>query len=326
MPDIIQFIHPGGQYQIDKHSNRYCWNKKYTKGIYFWNSGAHCRKFIRSNGDYVDKNDKFVGSEELLFWGEWEPCSHFQMLENSANNPFLPHHIHSPKYCLENQGTMNTDPLIFGTVFYYSNCNNKVQSLQLTPGSIILFGTNYLKPKKSTPCFVLDTVFIVKERIPYSVKNWKSGLDFKQGDILYDITLSKIQKGNYNLYTGENYSNNKKHFSFVPVKKYDQNSKKGFERAKFYLDAKKGKNYLKDIQSVRLGFAYFKRNESIKQCQKFWDLLVANIRKQGFELGVRFDNPPNAEKKSCCCDENPVSQNQEQKAKKVSGCSEKKVC
>lgn len=326
MPDIIQFIHPGGQYQINKHSKRYCWNNKYSDGMYFWNNGAHCRKFLRSRGDYVDRNNKFMKSEELLFWGEWEPCSHFKMLGNPTNNPFLPQHIHYPKYCLKNQGTMNTDPLVFGTDFYYSNCNKKVQSLKLAPGSIILFGTNYLTPKTGKPCFVLDTVFIVKERVSYNAINLKASLGFKKGDILYDITLSKIQEGKFNLYTGENYLNNNRYFSFVPVMKFDENSKNGFERVKFYLDAKIGKNYLKDIQSIRLGFAYFKRNASLKQCQNFWDSLIGKIRSQGFDPGVSFDLPPVPDKNSCNCDKLSESQNKMQETNQPGGCTADKSC
>lgn len=322
MPDIIQFLHPGPEYYISKKtSTRYCWNNKFPDGMYFWNSGAHCRKFLRSNGDYVDKNNNFVQSEELLFWGEWEPCSHFQMLGNPANNPFLPHHIHSPKYCLKNQGGQNTDPLVFGSNFYYSICNQRGKLLKLSIGTIILFGTNYIKPKdNSNPCFVLDTVFIVGASTPYSVNGQISGLNQKPGDILYDITLSKLGNMSLNLYTGEKYSNNKNYYSFAPVKKYSQHSQSGFERAKFYHSEKEDNTYLEGLSKKTQGWSSIKKNVTHEECQSFWNSLVKKIRSQGFELGVRFDKPPAPEKNSCCCDENSGSQNQVQKAKKAGGC------
>ena len=303
MPDIIQFLHPGGQYRISKKpSLRYCWNNNCYDGMYFWNKSSHCRKFLQSLGDYVDANNLLTKSKNLLFWGEWEPCSHFQILSNCSNNLLYPLHTHSPKYCFRKPGTKNTDPLVFGRDFYYSNCNKKVQKLNLVAGSIILFGTNYLKPSNGKPCFVLDTAFLVEKRDPYTVKSCNiSGINFKLGHILFDVTLSKIKNGNFNLYTGINYLTNMNYFSFVPVKEYDEISVKGFERVKFYHNSKTGKYSLNGIHRNRQGFAYFYKNASQKQCQIFWNSLVKKIRKQGFELGVRFDIPPKHNIVNCCC-------------------------
>jgi hypothetical protein len=319
MPDIIQFLHPGGQYQINKKpSSRYCWNTKFVDGMYLWNNCRHCKKFLQSIGDYVDGNNLLIKSKKLLFWGEWEPCSYFQILSNCGYCLFFPLHIHSPKYCFSKPGTKNTDPLVFGSDFYYSNCNKKVQQLNLVPDSIILFGTNYLNPSNGEPCFVLDTIFLVGKRNPYSVKNWNvSGIKFKLGDVLYDVTLSKIKNGKFNLYTGINYSTNKNYFSFVPVKKYDQNSTKGFERVKFYHNAKTGKYSLKGIHRNNRGFAYFHKNASHKHCNIFWDSLVKKIRAQGFELGVRFDLPPAPQRNNCCCSMNDVRQIGNQNPKQI---------
>ena len=63
MPDVFQFIHPGGEHGQDGGGQKR------------WNRGDHKRKFLRVRGEYVDTTGGPPINDELVFWGEWEPES-----------------------------------------------------------------------------------------------------------------------------------------------------------------------------------------------------------------------------------------------------------
>jgi hypothetical protein len=151
---FVQFIHPGGEHKPDHGS------------IKEWNRSAHRRKFLKQPGRYVSEGR--IIESEILFWGEWEPESEVQKIDNPIDKG--PHFIHEPYYILPEsyQGLQNTDPFVFGQVFHYTGCQQRTivgptQLRYLSRGSVILFGSC-----EDRDAFVLDTVFVVDHWIEHS--------------------------------------------------------------------------------------------------------------------------------------------------------------
>ena len=173
---VVQFPHPGGEHGTDRQ------NETHKS----WNTGRHKRKFLLSKGKYVE-GDKLKRGD-LIFWGEWEPPSEVEKLDNE-NNALLPKWLHKPYLpdpipkqsnsetdCSgdtvnkEQPYFQNTDPCVFGENFIYFNCKQhkkKSNSIERTEtelarlerGSLILFGsTKGSKPEEAF--FMLDTVFV----------------------------------------------------------------------------------------------------------------------------------------------------------------------
>src|SRR5689334_11311120 len=117
-----------------------------------WNNGEHGRKFLKGTGTYVREGFPYTGS--FVFWGEWEPPSFAARLSESSDG--LPGWVHEPvwKEPARRKLLQNTDPLVFGDRFLYSNCRQThVSSLRnLAPGSLVVFGSKLARR------WVVDTV------------------------------------------------------------------------------------------------------------------------------------------------------------------------
>ncbi len=155
---VVQFIHPGGEHGPDPETP---WLKR-------WNTGNHKRKFMRSSGRWLGDDRPRDG--ELLFWGEWEPPSEVETLQQWS--PGYPKYLHYP--FLEARTAFvnhqNTDPFVFGDQFLYTGCQQwrgkprgyPVQLRFLLPGSVILFGS------ASAGRFLLDTALVVRDYFDHS--------------------------------------------------------------------------------------------------------------------------------------------------------------
>lgn len=88
---IVQFIHPGGEHRPLKR------DIKAGKSIYPWNYGGHHRKFMKVDGVYVDANEERQ-SDELYFWGEWEPWSKVTPIVPANHTGDHPWYLHEPFY------------------------------------------------------------------------------------------------------------------------------------------------------------------------------------------------------------------------------------
>lgn len=146
MPDalmFVQFPHPGSEHK--------------PKGsVMDWNRREHARKFLRASGRYL--HDKTINSGEVAFWGEWEPQS--KVVETYGHDYLAgPNFLREPYWSTPRHPRLlqNTDPLVFGDRFLYSNCRqSRNRNLRaLAPGSLVLFGSKLMGE------FVLDTVFVV---------------------------------------------------------------------------------------------------------------------------------------------------------------------
>ena len=155
---FIQFPHPGGE-----PTPRF--------GRDWLTAGrSHARKFMQVSGRWCSSVDEGECSGKLRFWGEWEAQS--DLVENfrcTSEYPMMPRYLWHPYYVRRDcyKGLQNTDPFVFGDHFLYSNCRQfRHPALRhLDAGSLILYGSG--KQIKGERRFVIDTVFVVRDRIPY---------------------------------------------------------------------------------------------------------------------------------------------------------------
>jgi len=206
---IIQFVHPGFEYQRSEHVGR----RHVRSGVMEWKEGSspHDRKFMLTRGSLFD----FARATDhqdvpLVFWGEWEGPSVFWRLEGKRE-PSRPSIIHSPfrpdRPPLE--PVQNTDPMVFGDAFIYSNClqDAYVSLRTLTPGSIVLFGRH---SRTGGTAFSLDTCLVVDRVEPLAPLPFDEGTYGK--DILADAVLNPLYtegaRHNFTVYFGSPRSGN----------------------------------------------------------------------------------------------------------------------
>ena len=185
MLKIVQFTHPGEEHKPDKK------NEEHKS----WNASKHKRKFMLTEGEYIEGGKK--KRDKLMFWGEWEPPSKVRKLKMNGDS-LLPQWLHCPYLpnvmpiqkgsggCSgdtlnqEQSYYQNTDPCVFGKNFIYFNCKQHMKKQKsedrvstglatLEKGSVILFGSTKKKGEDS-PFFQLDTVFVVDRFIGYKPK------------------------------------------------------------------------------------------------------------------------------------------------------------
>lgn len=191
-PAFVQFPHPGGEHGPER-GHRTTLKK--------WNQGPHRRKFILTEGDYVNGRNRLVENKTLLIWGEWEPPSHVTALA-SRPTPYHPRWLHTPflpkvlpraviassckpsetsgqsncvALCSE-KGFQNTDPYVFDGEFKYLICRQgtnrgtrATKLAKLERGSVILFGS--CAGVGPQAFFQVDTVFVVAEYEIYDPAN-----------------------------------------------------------------------------------------------------------------------------------------------------------
>lgn len=158
----ILFFHPGGA--PEEIQGRRPWRK---------NVDAHERAFLRARGRAVSSaaQGAQVHDGPLTFWGEWEADAWGYALA-PGGEPGLPTFVFEPRKPSRpaNLGLMhNTDPFVFDGPFLYSNCRQASLPLlrSLDRGDVLFFGSQLGGQ------FVLDTVFVVRERYPYRPARWR---------------------------------------------------------------------------------------------------------------------------------------------------------
>ena len=284
MPSIVQFIHPGPEHGPDNPPlNNY-------KG---WNIGQHRRKFLCSDGDYIENGHLRKG--ELMFWGEWEAPSNVQQL-NQNGNTYNPSWLHSrivPNPIPVIPNLQNTDPFIFENEFKFLLCQQfrpailtLTQLANLDTGSLILFGS-LINKDKPTAFFQLDTVFVVNNWIDYNPLANAINIP-KISQNYFDIVYTKAYPSNRNhpnlelrLYRGATIHNRiNGMYSFVPARLYEANNI-GFPR----IPLRNMPPYMHNNKSQ--GFK-ITNNLNINAIQAFWDQVVLASQQNGCVEGVRF--------------------------------------
>jgi hypothetical protein len=158
-----------------------------------WKPGltGHDRKFMLTWGSLFDWDAaRDHNAVALGFWGEWEGPSVFWRM-NSPGRP-LPMVLHAPfrPATCPIEPVQNTDPMVFGDAFIYSNClQRRYRSLRtLSPGSMVLFGR--FGRADGRPSFSLDTCLVVDRVQSLPAVPFVS--DTYGADLLTDAVLSPL--------------------------------------------------------------------------------------------------------------------------------------
>lgn len=317
---FVQFTHPGAEHQVGirdrkKYANEIA-NETY---VFPWNYGAHKRKFIETNGKYVD-SDGSLHEGQLQFWGEWEPTSFVSRIAKTPN-PGFPTWLHRPfmeykngvitspehkgwnakKNCFK--WRQNSDPCVLGDNFYYCCCKQRFQSLRhLAPGSIILFGSTM---NMNTPdaCFALDTVFVVGEGRDYVSNEYDktlSGFISKDyADIIgFDLWKRNNHADQCRCYKGVRYDDRHNYggmFSFVPCQ-IRKDGSVGFERVilrKSFFDeiARTIQTSPNDsIFTDNLNTApKITKHNNLEVNKLIWNTIRKIVKNNGLQLGIKFN-------------------------------------
>lgn len=287
MPKIVQFLHTAQEATPNNElDNIIPWN----------NNETHRRKFILSNGKFINDNNE-QSESELVFWGEWEAQSEIERINNS--NPNAPKYLNRPfiNPAVPNRAH-NTDPYVFGKNFRYIICkqgyfHNILTNLE--PNSILLFGSS-INGK-----FCLDTVFVVSEdKSKYTINNIEALFPLRNqyyhasvnpiydefeynGNAQYEDFCRINDQREYRFYKSVNFEERQKYngiYSFVPCKIYNQQSFI-FRQPEIKLDFING-NQTQGINS--------------KECNEieivnYWNDIVNQITNKNLIKGTYFNTP-----------------------------------
>jgi hypothetical protein len=269
-PVFVQFPHPGPEHNPGK-VHRQAWNRH-----------KHRRKFLRSDGRYVDRNDS-INDAPLVFWGEWEAPSH--LIKRWPKNGSLPRFLHDPvwEHPVDADFRQNTDPWVFGDCFRYSNCHQLNQNLlrTLPPGSVVLFGS----ASRREATFVIDTVFVVGKALPFS-PNKPPDTD----EAFRVCTVESLKTGGnaedlFTLYEGATHKNQINFmYSFVPCRRADSENRR-FSRPPISLPA----CYVNPSSTQSPSNARIPRSES--EVREQWERVREQVIDTGCLLGVSFSTP-----------------------------------
>jgi hypothetical protein len=161
---FVHFPHPGGEQGPDADNER----------LKSWGTDEHehRRKFMQMPGAWRDNAEGPTREGEIVFWGEWEAASTVEPVDRHVDGG--PHWLHRPFYKgigdAPREGIrQNTDPFVFGDQFAYTYCRQPSNKnlRRLAPGSLILFGSTRKRR------FVLDTCFVVGERIAHTPHDYR---------------------------------------------------------------------------------------------------------------------------------------------------------
>jgi hypothetical protein len=208
---VVQFIHPGFEYSFGTSS----------QGVMPWKDGnvIHNRKFLLASGSVVEWSAQRDHRDvPLVFWGEWEaPSVYWRVASSGKPMPSFLHAPFRPERWPE-ASVQNTDPMVFGDAFIYSNCLQPAfRSLRsLTPGSIVLFG-RYGR-ERGAHSFGLDTCLVIDdiETLPPGGDGW--GVEIVSDAVLRPLA-SEGARDPLTVYSGR--SGPDAPFSFFPARRFE---------------------------------------------------------------------------------------------------------
>lgn len=294
---IIQFPHPGSEHQPRRPDGR---RGRPLDGAMPWYGidGQHARKFLVSNGSYLTDATSPPTTGPTGFWGEWEGPSDYSAFLPGAgiveaghprywHTPFLPADAPS-------EPRRNTDPLVCGPDFIYSNCKQSRAMRELAEGSLILFGSGGNVDGRRG--FVLDTCLVIGSREP----GWITDEDPSPygHDTLDDAVLGALASEHraartreavpHTIYRGRGPGHRlDEPFSFVPCLPADPEPQ-AFRRP--VLDLPDLAQWINPrMQQGIKGSAHVATAEAVR---RVWTDVRDCVLAQGLCLGVRFDDPP----------------------------------
>jgi hypothetical protein len=267
---FVQFPHPGSEHRP-------------TGEVMPWNNRDHARKFLRGTGTYV--RDGFAFDGAFTFWGEWEPPSFVERYSTASDG--LPQWLHEPVWNepARRKLLQNTDPLVFGDRFLYSNCRQtSVPSLRaLARGSIVVFGSKLGKN------WVVDTVFVVDDQALSYAGGEAASIqsDDMTRAVLFDriATNPKTRRSAFSLYRGRSYADGADGpFSFVPCRPYAGGRPPRFSRPALALPP--------DRLTTNLAQGAKVTPASTTQLAEMWaEIVEQTVTKPGLAMAVKIDRP-----------------------------------
>jgi hypothetical protein len=186
----------------------------------------------------------------------------------------------------------NTDPLVFGSCFRYSNCkqfdlkSGKPSGLQdLEPGSVMLFGSK----EQGRPEFVLDTVFVVANGRPYSPSSSLGLADdpFVRRVVVEPLsTFQEALHSRFTLFNGATPDDpTDGMFSFVPCRPVEREPLR-FARPRIRLDG-----FINPL-SQQSPKGYTARDRiHVEEARHAWQSIVMQVLDAGCFLGYGFPEP-----------------------------------
>lgn len=266
---FVQFPHPGIE-----HKPRGAWMD--------WNRRDHARKYLKSHASYLLGGREHQGLVE--FWGEWEAQS--KVVEELGDRPpGYPRWLHEPYWEVPRHTRLlqNTDPLVFGEQFLYSNCRQgrNAKLRRLAPGSIVVFGSKFAED------FVIDTVFVVddfpEDYVPASGSIKR--LDKWVEAVVFDpLARSDHRDFTFRLYQGRKYAGTVDvPFSFIPCLPH-QGSTQGFPRPALRLTSR--------WIAPKLAMGAKATAATAGELATLWHEIVGTVETSGLALGVEVQAPP----------------------------------
>lgn len=284
-PSFVQFPHPGPEREVATGQDHVEWSRD-----------SHTRKFLKATGTYLTADGQ-VADGPVAFWGEWEPPSRVIHTFAPAGNG-RPRWLHEPYWRFPSPaaGLNNTDPLVFGDCFTYSNCRqenpNQRNLHDLAGGSLILFGSGRKNGREWE--FILDTVLVTGgPPADYTPATGIPGCEpVVQGVVLDPLRADPECSGfRFARYRGRTFRETPQGpFSFVPCKPCDDVSGCAFARPVIEL---KEPPAAPDNPWLRPPAVMVARCQPARpeQLEKIWSEVVGQVRAQGLTLGVHMNVP-----------------------------------
>jgi len=285
---IVQFVHPGFEYDgVEQLGGRHI-----RSGVMAWKPGnsKHDRKFMVTSGSVPDPASGRDHREiDIAFWGEWEGPSVFWKIDGAPGRP-KPSVIHAPfrPARVPRYEVQNTDPMVFGDAFIYSNClQHAYSSLRALPiGSIVLFGRHGRVAGR--PAFSLDTCLVVENvellpPLPFDAETYGR-------DILKDAVLSPLFSEGaadpFAVYSGSmRTAGSDPPFSFFPARLFDGDP--FFARPELMpTGALEGVISPANMQGIK------SRTVSPAERDAIWHEVAQQVATQGCSLGYHAAAPP----------------------------------
>jgi hypothetical protein len=287
---VVQFVHPGFEY----HGSEYVGGRSTRSGVMGWKPGLsrHDRKFMLTRGSVLDcDTGRDHASVPIVFWGEWEGPSVFWKLNGPPGKP-MPSIIHAPfrpAHC-PIVPIQNTDPMVFGDAFVYSNClQNAYRSLRtLGRGSIVLFGrharVNGQRSFSLDTCLVIDRVETLAP-VPIDVASYTS-------DLLTDVVLSPLHTegavDDLTVYFGQRRSPERSGpFSFFPARPASATMPLFARPQISAMGPLHGVISPENMQGIKTTSGL-----SVEDRDAIWEEVVRQLAKQDCGLGYHAEPPP----------------------------------
>ncbi len=274
--------------------------------------------FFCNQGKYINKKDKDKDKNQekditnlsplslVLFGSGFHEAFHLDTLIVIPNNEITPESIfHYNARYLRSSNIFRSRYLRSLNIF----CSRYLRSLNVFCSrylrSLNIFCSRYLRSLN-----IFCSRYLRSLNLPHSFINasWNPVMNFLNTNIK-NTTNSKNKNNNYTLYKGVNFQDRNNYngiFSFVPVKKYDQNNLANsiFCRPQIVLNHIINLNQRKNQGVQIISKNKYGNDINDEDIVKIWNNIAHQVKNQDLFLGTYFEPPNNISKNSiinCIC-------------------------